>query len=269
MEPMIDVTRHKLRLKARKINLKGRHGSCVQDSALDLSRVPVGPSGVQQMFEPGLNFMKTNSVDLICNQKSAARPLLALALAVVSLGSLTGCLHLDYYVDPKPARLSASDLRLPAKPKPVHLIFDVYNENGPFLEATGKLAPKVLDVVTFSGLFSSIAKVGSENMPRLQIIITEAPLPASGELSNQPVPQGISANLPGTAGGVVYTLTGSYTVAGKPPVKKTYNHAVHVASSNGPRPKGARKMRAISAVEDIVEQMTLSFLRDLQAGGAL
>ena len=76
-------------------------------------------------------------------------------------------------------------------------------------------------------------------------------------------------NLPGTAGGVVYTLNGTYTLAGKTPVKKVYNHAIHVATSKGPRPEGAKRMRAMSAVDDIVGQMTLTFLRDLQKAGAL
>ncbi len=212
--------------------------------------------------------MKTNRI-VSLRLVSAVRFLPALALAVLSAGLLTGCLSRNYYVDPKPARVSFDDLPIAKSPKPVQLIFDVYNESGPFPEATRKLAPAVLDVVTFSGLFSSIAKVGSDNMPRLQLVITEAPLPGPGEPSSQPAPQGVSLNLPGTAGGVVYTLNGTYTPAGKAPVKKVYNHAIHVATSKGPRPEGAKRMRAMSAVDDIVGQMTLTFLRDLQKAGAL
>lgn len=200
----------------------------------------------------------------------AARHVLCLlAAALAGVAMLTGCLSRNYYVDPKPARVSFYDLTVVKSPKPVQLIFDVYNESGPFPEATRKLAPAVLEVVTFSGLFSSIAKVGSDNMPRLQLVITEAPLPGPGEASSQPAPQGVSMNLPGTAGGVVYTLTGTYTLAGKTPVKKVYNHAIHVATPSGPRLQGAKKMRAISAVDEIVGQMTLSFLRDLQSAGTL
>ena len=191
-----------------------------------------------------------------------------LALAVLSAGLLTGCLSRNYYVDPKPARVSFDDLPVVKSPKPVQLVFDVYSDNRPFPEATKKLAPTVLDVVTFSGLFSSIVRVGSDNMPRLQIVVTEAPLPGPGESSSQPAPQGVSMNLPGTAGGVVYTLSGTYTLAGKTPVKMVYNHAVHVATK-GPRPEGAKRMRAMGAVDDIVGQMTLSFLRDLHRAGAL
>jgi hypothetical protein len=212
--------------------------------------------------------MKTNPI-VSLRPLSTLRLAPVLALAVLSAGLLTGCLSRNYYVDPKPARVSFEDLPIIKSPKPVQLIFDVYNENGPFPEATKKLAPAVLDVVTFSGLFSSIAKVGSDNMPRLQLVITEAPLPAPGEPTSQPVPQGVSANLPGTAGGVVYTLSGTYTLAGKTPVKKVYNHAIHVATSKGPRPAGAKRMGAMGAVDDIVGQMTLTFLRDLQKAGAL
>ncbi len=192
---------------------------------------------------------------------------LAWILALI-LPALTGCLHHNYYPDPKPARVSFDNLRLEEHPKPVQLVFDVYNENGPFLEATHKLAPKALEVVTFSRLFSSIVKVGSDNMPRLQFILTERGIPEPGEAVTQPIPPNISLGLPGTSGGVIYTLTASYQTMGKEPVKKVYNHAVHVASS-GPKPEGVRSMRALSAVEDITEQMILSFLIDLQKSDRL
>lgn len=217
---------------------------------------------------------------MIMNAKSTVSPLFrALALcrvaaslvfAVTCAALLAGCVfNRNYYVDPKPARVSFDDLPVVKSPQPVHLVFDVYNENGPFPQATQKLAPKVLEVVTFSGLFSSVAKVGSDNMANLQIVITETPLPGPGEPATQPLPQGVTLDLPGTAGGIVYTFTGTYTPAGKPAVKKTYNHAIHVATPSGPRPSGAKKMRAMGAVDEIVEQMTLSFLRDLHNAGAL
>ena len=191
--------------------------------------------------------------------------LLCLALA---LPALTGCLHRNYYPDPKPARVSYDELRFPEHPKAVQLVFDVYNENGPFLEATRKLAPKALEVVTFSRLFSSIVKVGSDNMPRLQLVLTERGLPEVGDIATQPIPPNITFGLPGTSGGVIYTLTATYQTIGKEPVKKIYNHAVHVAAS-GPKPEGVKSMRALSAVEDIVEQMILSFLIELQKSDRL
>jgi hypothetical protein len=191
--------------------------------------------------------------------------LLSLALA---LPAFTGCLHRNYYPDPKPARVSYDDLRIAEHPKPVQLVFDVYNENGPFLEATRKLAPKALEVVTFSRLFSSIVKVGSDNMPRLQLALTERGLPEAGDVATEPVPPNITFSLPGTSGGVIYTLTATYQTIGKQPVKKIYNHAVHVAG-RGPKPEGVKSMRAISAVEEIVEQMILSFLIELQKSDRL
>lgn len=181
---------------------------------------------------------------------------------VLALPFFGGCMHRNYYPDPKPARVIFDNLRIPQQTKPVQLVFDVYNENGPFLEATHKLAPKALEVVTFSGLFSSIVKVGSDNMPRLQFILTERGLPEAGDVVTQPVPPNVTLALPGTSGGVIYTLTATYQTFGKEPVK-VYNHAVHVAA-RGPKPEGVRSMRAISAVEDVVQQMILTFLIDLQ-----
>jgi hypothetical protein len=181
---------------------------------------------------------------------------------------LTGCLHHNYYIDPKPRRVSYDDLRLAAHPKPVQLIFDVYNENGPFPEATKKLAPKALDVVTFSGLFSSVMKVGSDNMPRLQFVLTERELPEPGAVATQPVPPTVTIGLSGTEGGVIYTLSATYQGVGQQPIKQVYHHAVHVAGG-GPKPPGVKSMRAIKAVEDVVEQMMLGFLIDLQSSGNL
>jgi hypothetical protein len=105
-------------------------------------------------------------------------------------------------------------------------------------------------------------------MARLQLVLTERGLPEPGDVATQPVPPNVTFSLPGTSGGVIYTLTATYQTVGKEPVKKVYNHAVHVAT-RGPKPEGVKSMRAISAVEEIVEQMILTFLIDLQKSDRL
>src|SRR5262245_35649636 len=94
------------------------------------------------------------------------------ASCLAALFWLTGCsspqFYANYYLDPKPPKLSVADLKPPASPQPVYLVFDMYQGGTAFAEATSKLGPRVARVVEDSGLFSKLSKVGSENMARIQ-----------------------------------------------------------------------------------------------------
>ena len=49
-----------------------------------------------------------------------------------------------------------------------------------------------------------IVKVGSDNMPRLQFVLTERGLPELGDVATQPIPPNISFGLPGTSDVLIY-----------------------------------------------------------------
>ena len=102
---------------------------------------------------------------------SKSWPLTFVFLSVVlGLPAFTGCstqrFYSSYYADPKPRKTSYSDLKPVASRQPVYLVFDMYSAEGSFPEATRKLGPKVVTVLENSRLFSSVSRVGSENIAR-------------------------------------------------------------------------------------------------------
>jgi hypothetical protein len=189
----------------------------------------------------------------------------ALSLAVA--GCSTMRFSTGFCVDPKPLLVGYHDLKRPAEPQPVYLVFDMYSEEGSFPEATRKLGPKVVRVLKDSRMFSSVSAVGSENIAAIQLTMRETPV-ADSTAPNS-LPAGLTSGLPGSQGAVAYQFTATYKPPGKPPVKKTYPHAVHVLGGKAADPFITPPMTAAQAVDAILEQVTLTFLRDLQREGKL
>src|SRR6185503_3995862 len=71
--------------------------------------------------------------------KSPRSVLLPLASCLALLCWLTGCsspqFYANYYLDPKPPKLTVGDLKPPASPQPVYLVFDMYQGGTAFAEA--------------------------------------------------------------------------------------------------------------------------------------
>jgi hypothetical protein len=187
------------------------------------------------------------------------------AMAVLAF-ALTGCIsprfEASYYLDPKPARVAYDDLVPPVTKQPVYLVFDMYSAEGSFPEATRKLGPKVARVIANSGMFSTISKVGSENMARIQISMRETGVHSGQDIKK--LPQGLSSGLAGSRGVISYSFTMQFQVPGKDLVKKEYPHAVHLVEGDTTGFGSALPMTAGHAVDGMVEQAVLKFLKDLQ-----
>lgn len=189
--------------------------------------------------------------------------LLPIALTLLALaGCSTQRFAASYYIDPKPPRASYSDLVAPANPQPVYLVFDMYSAEGSFPEATRKIGPKIVRILNQSGLFSSVANVGSENIARIQVSMRETAV-ATGH-DTKSLPAGLTSGLAGSRGAIVYSFTAYYQAPGKAAVKKVYPHAVHIVEGNSPALGDALPMTAAHAVDVMVEQVMLNFLGDLQ-----
>lgn len=184
--------------------------------------------------------------------------LLALALA----GCSTQRFAASYYIDPRPPRASYEDLVVPPNRQPVYLVFDMYSAEGSFPEATRKIGPKIVRILNQSGLFSSVASVGSENIARIQVSMRETAVATGHETKS--LPAGLTSGLAGSRGAIVYTFTTYFQPPGKAAIKKVYPHAVHIVEGNSPALGDALPMTASHAVDVMVEQVMLNFLRDLQ-----
>ena len=78
--------------------------------------------------------------DRVRTARWRAKPGLLLAAAVGGLALLAGCsthhFYANYYLDPKPPKVTYSDLKPSAAPQPVYLVFDMYEGSTSFPEAT-------------------------------------------------------------------------------------------------------------------------------------
>ena len=75
--------------------------------------------------------------------------------------------------------------------------------------------------------------------------------------------------MPGSEAAVLYLFSGNYQPAGKPPVSKVYHHAIHVLNSKNGWQQNDQPLTASQATDTMIEELTLTFLRDLQSNGSL
>lgn len=193
--------------------------------------------------------------------------LIRLSLFLAAAGMLAGCstqrFIAGYAVDPKPQHVEFSDLKPVAHPQQVALVFDVQTENGVFPEATAKLGPKLARVIEDSRLFSGIARVPSATTAKLQITLRDM----GSDTRN--FPASLTRNMPNSEAAVIYLFSASFQASGQSPVSKNYHHAIHVLNSKAGWIDNQPPMTAGQATSAMLEQLTLSFLRDLQREGKL
>ena len=188
-------------------------------------------------------------------------------LILAAAGLLAGCstqrFVASYAVDPKLPHVEFRDLKPVANPQQVALVFDVQTENGLFPEATAKLGPKLARVIEDSGLFAGIARVPSATAAKLQITLRD--------MGDNPrnFPPSLTKNMPHSEAAVVYLFSASFQASGQTPVTKNYHHAIHVLNSKSGWIDDQPPMTATHARDVMLEQLTLTFLRDLQREGKL
>jgi hypothetical protein len=195
----------------------------------------------------------------------------SLSAVVAAILFVAGCsspmFYANYYADPKPRKTRYEDLKAVANPQPVYLVFDMYSAEGSFPEATRKLGPKIVRVLQNSGLFSTVSSVGSDNIARIQISMRETAILTGHETKT--LPEGLTSGLVGSKGAIVYSFTASYQPPGKEGLKKTYPHAVHIVEGTNPALGDSMPLTAAHAVDAVVEQVVLNFLRELQTADKL
>lgn len=208
------------------------------------------------------------NVTQINSEPAPRMKLLPISLAAALLaGCSTGRFSATYALDPKPARVSVSDLKPVAAPQPISLVFDMHRPEGPFPEGTHRFGPKLARIIEDSKLFTTVAKVGSETMARLQITLTEVTAVSGADVAK--LPAGLTSGLSGSEAAVLYMFSASFQPAGKEPVKKVYHHAIHVLNSKTGWQTNDQPMTAGQATDAMLEQLMLNFLRDLQREGKL
>ena len=173
---------------------------------------------------------------------------------------LTGCASI--YVDTATKEVPVSELKKPASPQPVQLVFEFQNQGMPVPRATEFLQAAVKTQVAKSGLFSAVETQPAAGMPILNISLNNIPLTkgnASGFVT------GLTFGAVGTAVTDGYVCTVSYLPAGSSkPIVKTARHAIHTTVGNAEPPAGAQKSANIGdAVLQMTHEVLSNALRDL------
>jgi len=171
------------------------------------------------------------------------------------------------YVDPTLGHLAYSDLTAASASRPVTLIVEFQTRGKRNLAATNSTYDRVSTVLRGSGLFSGVQANGSPDADRLEIVMNN--VGDIGKAVSKGIGTGLTLGLVGSMVTDGYEFTATYTVPGKPPVTKTYQHALHTTVGNKKGPPGLKPLSTQEAFDQVVEDLVLHLLRDLEKDGAI
>ncbi|NUS59597.1 MAG: hypothetical protein HOQ01_01485 [Lysobacter sp.] len=189
------------------------------------------------------------------------RALRAGAMALVVAFSLSGCLSVKSYVDPKLPVVTKADLVPTTTPHPLQLQFQFLTNGKPNPRATNALRPQVLTVANQSGMFSTVgdAPVGTDGGTLTVTIDNVADV---GNAVGKGIGTGLTFGLAGSLVTDGYVCTVTYTRDGKTLSTKV-EHAIHSTVGNKKGPEGLVPMKVAQASEQVMQQMMWNALNDL------
>lgn len=154
---------------------------------------------------------------------------MAVSLAVV----LSGCASI--YVDKATPEIPSSAFKKPASPKPVQVLVEFQTKGVANAAVTNLLAPKIIDQIKESGLFSEVRNTPAPDGSLLSITLNNVPL--ADDAFNKGFVTGLTFGLAGSqvSDGYVCTLKYSATTQSAP-ITKTARHAIHtvLGAKEGP-----------------------------------
>lgn len=166
----------------------------------------------------------------------------------VCAAAFSGCA--SFYVDTALPDVKSTELKKPATPKPVQLLFAFQTKGAPNGRATDLLKGQVSDLVKASGLFSSVSETPESSV--LNVTINNIPL------TDDAAAKGFMTGF--TFGLVGATVTDGYVchvdyvaAAGAPKVSYDIKHAIHTGIGAGSAPPN---LKAAANGEEAVRTMT-------------
>jgi len=190
-----------------------------------------------------------------------ARTVRAAFLGLMACATLSGCITAKMYVDPALPKVGKTDMPVLPQPHPVQVLFEFQTKGNANSRATSEIEPRVIAVVSESGLFSKISTAADlEGAGILKIVINNVPL------TDNAVAKGFGTGLTfGLAGSLVkdgYVCTATYTRDGKT-TDVVLHHAIYTTIGNHAAPEGLTPMDPSSAVHLAMDQMTWNVLKQL------
>jgi hypothetical protein len=178
---------------------------------------------------------------------------------------LSGCISPKAYVDTALPVIRAEDVKSTAERRPVQLLVEFRTKGSPNARATEQIAPKVVEAVKKTNLFSEVSSTPVTDGRTLIITIDNVAITKDGVAKGVGV--GLTFGLVGTMVTDGYICTATYTSPGGRSSVKSVNHALHTTVGNSPGPPGVQPMTHLEAIDRIMEQVTYNLLQMLARDG--
>lgn len=190
------------------------------------------------------------------NARFRRNAILALSLASAML---QGCMSTRTYVDPAYATATYADLPRRAKPYQWRIVVE-FQRNGQRLPSMDVAAQNTVEQVIRS---SGIALPADDKATgRLKVTINN--VSNSGSAIAKGFGSGLTFGLIGTQVTDNYEMEAELFVDGKVVRRSGYKHALHTTMGNASFPTNVQPLSVEAAFSKAVEQMMLSFLKDLR-----
>lgn len=183
-------------------------------------------------------------------QFNMPRALGAAKWAIVSacVVSFTGCA--SFYVDTALPDVKSEDIKKPATPKPVQLLFSFQSKGAANAAATNLLKAQVTDLVKASGLFSTVSDTPEPNV----LSITLNNIPLTEDAASKGFMTGFTFGLAGSTVTDGYVCTVDYLPdANAPKLSYEIKHALHTGLGAGSAPPG---LKPAASLDEAVRTMT-------------
>ncbi|WP_310632676.1 MULTISPECIES: hypothetical protein [unclassified Paraburkholderia] len=196
-----------------------------------------------------------------------AKRAIGLASAICLALSLSACMTIHAYVDPSLGEPHYADLKKPASPQPIQLLFEFQTKGVTNASATEASKPLVHEQLSQSGLFSQVSYDPVPSGRKLSISIDNVPL--TDNLAAKGFGSGLTFGLVGTMVTDGYVCTVNYIEPGHDAVTKVVKHAIYATIGNASGPAGLQPMPIQQATDTMLKQIVAKSLEEIDQASDL
>jgi hypothetical protein len=186
------------------------------------------------------------------------------AITFIAL-STSGCV--TAYVDSGLQQANLEDVRKPARPTDVQLLFQFQTKGTANAKATDILRKEVGELISSSGLFATLGSEPALSGAILSVTINNVPITDQNDAVAKGFATGLTFGLVGNAVTDGYVCTMEYLPPGAAnKVSATSRHAIHsTMGAKGAPPNGIKAKNIDEAVHTMTRQIVLEGLKQLSA----
>ena len=181
-------------------------------------------------------------------------------LLAAALSGLGGCAA--FYVDGNAPEVPAAQMRKPATPADVQLLFEFHTNGVANARATDALKARVKEQIAATGLFKSVGEAPAAGGALLSVTVNNVPL--TDDAARKGFLVGLTFGIAGQTVGDGYECTVRYSRDGAAPLTRNGKHVIYTSLGSAGPPAGAQKAANIEdAVTTMLRQLLSRTLNDL------